>query len=50
MPEIIKLANRILMFSENRIVGEVDNSSKNYQEVSTKISDYISEFKVVVSD
>lgn len=49
MPEIIKLANRILVFSENRIVGEVDNSSKNYQEVSTKIGDYISEFKVVVS-
>ncbi len=47
MPEIIKLANRILVFSRNRIVGEVDNSSKNYKETSAKISDYISEFKVM---
>jgi ribose transport system ATP-binding protein len=46
MPEIIKLANRILVFSRNRIVGEVDNSSKNYKETSAKIGDYISEFKV----
>ena len=41
MPEIIRLANRILVFSENRIVGEVDNSSKDYKEVSTKIGNYI---------
>ena len=46
MPEMIKLANRILVFSGNRIVGEVDNSSKNYKEISAKIGDYISEFKV----
>ena len=46
MPEMIKLANRILVFSGNRIVGEVDNSSKNYKEISAKIANYISEFKV----
>ena len=46
MPEMIKLANRILVFSGNRIVGEVDNSSKNYKEISAKIGDYISEYKV----
>ncbi len=47
MPEMIKLASRILVFSRNKIVGEVDNSSKNYKEISEKISDYISEFKVI---
>jgi ABC-type sugar transport system ATPase subunit len=47
MPEIIKLANRILIFSQNRIVGEVDNSSKDYEEISVKITECISEFKVV---
>lgn len=47
MPEMIKLASRILVFSRNKIVGEVDNSSKNYKEISAKISDYISEFKVI---
>lgn len=47
MPEIIKLANRILVFSQNRIVGEVDNSSKNYEEISVKITECISEFKVM---
>ena len=41
MPEIIRLANRILVFSENRIVGEVDNSTMNYKEVSEKIGNYI---------
>jgi ribose transport system ATP-binding protein len=46
MPEIIKLANRILVFSTNRIVGEVDNRSKNYGETSAQIGDLISEFKV----
>lgn len=35
------------VFSRNKIVGEVDNSSKNYKEISEKISDYISEFKVI---
>jgi len=47
MPEIIKLANRILIFSQNRIAGEVDNSSKDYEEISVKITECISEFKVV---
>ncbi len=46
MPEIIKLAGRILVFSGNRIVGEVDNSSKDYKETSAKIGNYISEFQV----
>jgi len=41
MPEIIRLANRILVFSKNRIVGEVDNTSKDYKEVSSKIGNYI---------
>jgi ribose transport system ATP-binding protein len=49
MPEIIKLAHRILVFSENRIVGEVDNSSKDYQATSTQIGDLISEFRVVAT-
>lgn len=47
MPEMIKLANRILVFSQNRIVGEIDNSSKNYEEISVKIAECISEFKVM---
>jgi ribose transport system ATP-binding protein len=46
MPEIIKLAGRILIFSENKIVGEIDNSSKNYTEISTQIGNCIAEFKV----
>ena len=45
MPEIIKLANRILVFSGNRIVAEIDNAGKNYAEISSKIGDCISEFK-----
>jgi len=47
MPEIIKLANRILVFSQNRIVGEIDNNSKDYKEMSVKIAECISEFKVM---
>ncbi len=46
MPEIIKLANRILVFSGNRIVGEIDNASKNYPEISARIGNCISEFQV----
>jgi ABC-type sugar transport system ATPase subunit len=44
MPEIIKLANRILIFSENKIVGEIENTSKDYTEISTQIGNCISEF------
>jgi ribose transport system ATP-binding protein len=46
MPEIIKLADRILVFSTNRIVGEIDNTSRDYRETSTKIGNCISEFQV----
>lgn len=46
MPEIIKLANRILIFSENKIVGEIDNTSKNYKKISSEIGHCISEFKM----
>ncbi|WP_319415321.1 sugar ABC transporter ATP-binding protein [Marispirochaeta aestuarii] len=49
MPEIIKLANRILVFSGNHIVGEVDNTNKDYQETSQQIGDFISEFHVSAS-
>jgi len=46
MPEIIKLADRILVFSGNRIVGEIDNASRDYKETSTRIGNCISEFQV----
>ncbi len=46
MPEIIKLASRILIFSANKIVGEIDNTSKDYKEISSKIGNCISEFKM----
>jgi len=46
MPEIIKLADRILVFSGNRIVGEIDNSSRDYRETSTRIGNCISEFQI----
>lgn len=46
MPEIIKLAGRILIFSENKIVGEIDNTSKDYTAISTKIGNCISEFNI----
>ncbi len=49
MPEIIKLAHRILVFSGNRIVGEIDNSSKDYAAASQQISNCISEFQVAGS-
>ena len=50
MPEIIKLASRILVFSGNRIVGEIDNASKNYPEISAKIGNYISEFQTTAPE
>jgi len=40
MPEIIKLADRILIFDENKIIGELDLTSgnkKDYKEVSEEI-------------
>ena len=44
MPEIIKLANRILVFREGRIVGEVDdvdNPEKGYKDISHLIGVYL---------
>ena len=44
MPEMIKLANRILVFRENEIVGEIQNSNKgtdNYDVVSKQIGNYL---------
>ncbi len=44
MPEIIKLANRILVFREGRIVGEVDdvdNPEKRYDELSRAIGNFL---------
>lgn len=44
MPEIIKLANRILVFREGHIVGavdDVDNPDKGYKEISMEIGDYL---------
>jgi ribose transport system ATP-binding protein len=49
MPEMIKLAHRVLVFSGNRIVGDIDNSSKDYASVSQQISNCISEFQVAGS-
>ncbi len=46
MPEIVKLANRILVMSKKKIVGEIDNSKHNYSEVSSQVGDVISEYKV----
>lgn len=46
MPEIVKLATRILVFSSGRIVGEFDNSSKNYNEAAAQIGNCIAEFQV----
>jgi ribose transport system ATP-binding protein len=42
MPEIIKLANRILVFKAGRIVGEVDrvdDPARGYEEISTAIGE-----------
>ena len=44
MPEIIKLANRILVFRGGRIAGEVpdvDNPDKGYAEISTEIGAFL---------
>ncbi len=44
MPEIIKLANRILVFRHGRIVGEVDdvdNPARSYKEISTAIGTFL---------
>ncbi len=44
MPEIIKLANRILVFREGRIVGEVDdvdNPEKRYDQLSLAIGNFL---------
>ncbi|MHB8278129.1 MAG: sugar ABC transporter ATP-binding protein [Candidatus Humimicrobiaceae bacterium] len=44
MPEIIKVANRILVFRENTIVGEIENSNKgadNYSFTSKEIGAYL---------
>lgn len=44
MPEIIKVAGRILVFKDHRIVGEidgVDSGAKTYDEVSSAIGGYL---------
>jgi ribose transport system ATP-binding protein len=44
MPEIIKLASRILVFRDRRVVGEiegVDEGSKTYEEVSAEIGRHL---------
>jgi ribose transport system ATP-binding protein len=44
MPEIIKLATRILVFKDHRIVGEVagiDSGEETYEHVSTAIGQYL---------
>jgi hypothetical protein len=44
MPEIIRLANRILVFRERRIAGQVDdvdNPDKGYREISQSIGVYL---------
>lgn len=46
MPEIVRLSHRILVFSGNRIVGEIDNLESDYKKTSRQISEYISEFNV----
>jgi ribose transport system ATP-binding protein len=50
MPEIIKLASRILVFSGNSIVGEIDNARNDYKETSAKIANCISEFFIDEAD
>lgn len=45
MPEIIKIASRILIFKDQQIVGEltgIDDEKKTYDEVSTAIGRYLS--------
>jgi ribose transport system ATP-binding protein len=44
MPEIIRLANRILVFRDQRIVGQVDdvdNSDRTYDEISMAIGEFL---------
>ena len=44
MPEIVRLANRILVFRDQRIVGEVDDvddPARTYDEVSMAIGEYL---------
>ncbi len=44
MPEIVRLANRILVFRDRRIVGEVDNvddPARTYDEISMAIGEYL---------
>ncbi|HVM62649.1 MAG TPA: sugar ABC transporter ATP-binding protein [Verrucomicrobiae bacterium] len=44
LPEIVRLANRILIFREHRIVGEVrdvDTQNKRYAEVSAEIAPHL---------
>jgi ribose transport system ATP-binding protein len=36
LPELIQIAERILIFSDNKIVGELDNM-KDYDIMSTKV-------------
>lgn len=41
MPEVIKLASRILVFRDRRIVGEVDNADQPYEQASQAIGRYL---------
>lgn len=44
MPEMIKLANRVLVFRENEIVGEIQNTNigtDNYNVISKQIGNYL---------
>ena len=41
MPEVIKLANRILVFRDHHIVGEVDNVEQSYEQTSQAIGQYL---------
>jgi len=40
MPEIVRLADRILVFKKGRIVGELTNT-KDYDEMSKQIMTFI---------
>ena len=41
MTEMIRLASRVLVFHKNKIVGEIDNDIRNYDEISSKIMNFI---------
>jgi len=46
MPEIVKVASRILVFKDQRIAGEVtgvDDPKKTYEEISTAIGHYLAQ-------